>query len=213
MKTTALSAALGATLMLAPAPAKGQGADVLLNCSACHQVGPPAPQPRTPSPYPNLNGQPARYIERQLEAYLEGLRKHPQMQASAMALGEGAPAMARLYADAPAPDLVLRGTRADHAEAMQLVTRGDPARGLPSCASCHAMDPDDRARLSPRLHGLPPAYLATQLRAYADGTRASDPMGRMRSFSAVLSSAEISALAAFYGAWVPRALTETPDDE
>ena len=66
-----------AVLTLAAAPqAGGQGADVLLNCSACHTVG-PARDSAAPAPYPNLNGQSARYLERQLRAYREGLRRAP----------------------------------------------------------------------------------------------------------------------------------------
>lgn len=195
----------------APAPAAyAQGADVLLNCSSCHTVG-AAPEGRPPSPYPNLNGQPLRYLERQLQAYREGLRVHPQMQATATALGQGDAAMARLYGDAPAP--ALRAPPADRlpAEARILVEDGDWTRGLPPCASCHAMDPQDRARMSPRLHGHPAAYLERQLRAYAEGTRRSDPMGRMRAFAARLSAAEMSALAEYYAAWSARDTQEETD--
>lgn len=185
--------------------AGGQGADILLNCVSCHTLAPDPAQGTTtrmpPSPYPNLNGQSARYLEHQLRAYRLGQRQHPQMQATATALGQGAAAMARMYADAPAPRLVFREDAGDHAAAKRLVDEGDWSRGLPPCASCHALDPDDRARLSPRLHGHPAPYLSRQLRAYADGTRHSGTMGRMRAFASQLTEQEISELAAYYAAW------------
>lgn len=193
-------------------PALGQGADVLLNCSACHTVGPPR-EGAVPSPYPTLNGQPARYLERQLEAFREGLRQHPQMQATAMALGDGAGAMARLYADARAPELSRTGVAGEFPEAERLVTEGDWSRGLPPCASCHALDPSERGRLMPRLHGHPAPYLARQLRAYASGDRRSDTMGRMRAFAGRLTEAEIGALADYYAAWGAGDDDETAEED
>lgn len=193
----------------------GQGADVLLNCSACHTVGSArdaGQTARAPSPYPNLNGQSVRYLERQLWAYREGLRQHPQMQATATALGEGAAAMARMYADVPAPELEFNRSRNAFAQTERLVTDGDWERGLPSCASCHALNPNDRARLAPRLHGHPASYLAKQLRAYASGTRQSDPMGRMRAYSAKLTEAEITELADYFAAWGPNAVPSQQED-
>lgn len=192
--------------LLAASVTHAQSTDVLLNCSTCHVA---APDPEAPGTggreiYPNLNGQPARYIERQLMAYRLGLRAHRQMEQTALALGEGAGAMARLYAGAPHPDLVFQDAREDHQTALGLVEDGDWSRGLPPCASCHALAPgNDRARLSPRLHGQPEAYLDDQLRAYADGTRASDPMGRMRAYSERLTPSEISALARYFARWTP----------
>lgn len=200
--------AITLTLLL-PVMAQAQSSDVLLNCPACHRVGPERDGASAANlVFPDLNGQPARYVERQLHAFREGLRQHRQMQLTAVALGEGAGAMARLYADAPRPDL----ERDPEADSVPLVTQGDWSRGLPPCASCHALDPeDDRARATPRLHGQPETYLQAQLRAYAEGERRSDPMGRMRAFAAKLEPGEIAALAAYYASWAP-APRDTPED-
>jgi len=187
--------------------ALAQGADVLLNCTSCHTLGPPTQG--APSPYPDLNGQPVRYLEAQLRAYKLGERPHPQMQATAMALGEGAAAMARMYADAPSPKLELRGNPSTDEAALTLVETGDWPRGLPSCASCHALEPKARTRLSPRLHGQPRAYLARQLRAYAEGTRQSGQLGRMQVYAEKLGPDEIEALAAYYAAFGPKTDTQS----
>jgi cytochrome c553 len=202
---------VGMMLLAAAGSVRGQGADILLNCSTCHTVGAAATsQGRAPAPsvYPELSGQPARYLERQLLAFRTGLRQHPQMHQTAVALGQGAGAMARLYADAPMPRLARPS--GDHSEAVALVEEGDWSRGLAPCASCHGIEAEDRGRSAPRLHGQPAAYLSAQLRAYADGTRASDPMGRMRAFSARLTPAEIAAVADYYAAWSD---TGTPEDQ
>lgn len=211
--------ALLALAVLTSSPmARAQSTDILLNCSTCHTVNTTGGTAGRDI-YPNLNGQPARYIERQLDAFRDGLREHRQMSLTATALGQGAGAMARLYADAPTPHLEFRVPSGAHETALDLVNEGDWSRGLPPCASCHALDPeDDRARTAPRVHGQPEAYLGQQLRAYADGTRKSDPMGRMRAFSEVLSPDEISALARYYAAWEtppaesPRQDTEAEND-
>lgn len=213
MRTPILAVVVGAGV--AASSLFAQGADVLLNCTACHTVGPVAPASDTPrplnSPYPDLNGQPARYLERQLYAYVEGLRLHQQMQATATMLGDGDAAMARLYADAPAPELVQHRAVDGLTDAVSLIEEGDWSRGLPSCASCHSLDAAERGRLAPRLHGQPQTYLAYQLRAYADGTRQSDTMGRMRAFAGQLSGDEISQLAAYYAAWAPASLVDQTD--
>ncbi|SFQ97023.1 c-type cytochrome [Poseidonocella sedimentorum] len=193
-RTAALALAL-------PAMAQAQSSDVLLNCSACHSVGPePGGAGARARLYPDLNGQPARYLERQLHAFRDGRRQHRQMHLTAVELGEGAGAMARLYADAPRPELAPE----PGAEPVPLVNEGDWSRGVPSCASCHALEQGtDRARATPRLHGLPRGYLEAQLRAYAEGTRRSDPMGRMRAFAQRLDPGEIAALSAYYASWAP----------
>lgn len=192
--------ALFAATALSPVISTAQSADVLLNCTSCHQLA-PSSDARLPSPYPDLRGQPARYLERQLHAYREGWRTHRQMQQTALSLGQGAAAMSRAYADAPAPELSFTKQESDHSTALELIEQGDWTRGIAPCASCHTTTPDNRARLAPRLHGQPARYTNAQLQAYADGTRQSDPMGRMRAFSAPLTPSEMTALADYYAAW------------
>ena len=51
-------------------------AAALLLCAGCHgNVG----EGRAAAGYPPIAGQPAAYLERQLEAYAEGRRTHPVM--------------------------------------------------------------------------------------------------------------------------------------
>jgi len=200
----AVALAVGLTVQGAGPAQVQQSADTLLNCTACHALPPDGP-----AMFPVLNGQPADYLARQLEAYRTGARQHPQMQQTARLLGEGgALPMARMYAAAPPPRLrTPRGAFEDESTE-RLVFLGDPRRGIPSCASCHGTlraDPPGfepgLARGAPVLHGQPQTYLAQTLRDYASGARRSDPMGRMRGISAALSDHEIGALAQYYASW------------
>ena len=174
--------------------APAQSTDILLNCTTCHDG-------TATGTYPVIAGQPARYIERQLFAFRTGLRQHPQMQATAIALGDGDAARARMYADWPAPDL--QEPTGEHEVAETLIHQGDWERGIGPCADCHKVDPQGVARLAPRLEGHPRAYLSGSLRAYAEGERRSDSMGRMRAIAGQLTQAEIAAIADYYAAFRP----------
>ncbi|WP_191090100.1 c-type cytochrome [Histidinibacterium aquaticum] len=186
-------------------PAASIGQNALLSCPTCHTAA-PSDDDRI---YPILNGQPAPYIARQLEAYREGLREHPQMQATAHALGpEGAIRQAKTYGDMPRPALQRSEDFQPVPDAERLVLDGDWSRGLPPCASCHGAPASEPplveqgfAREAPYLHGQPENYLALTLEAYAEGARKSDPMGRMRAFAEQLTPAERGALAQYYSSW------------
>ncbi|ROU03775.1 c-type cytochrome [Histidinibacterium lentulum] len=186
----AVALLIALVLILWPERARAQS-NAILDCTTCHVTS--GPPPEEAALYPVLNGKPSRYIERQLWAYREDYREHPQMSATATALGEGAAAAARLYADLPP----IRVTEPE-GEAPALITEGDWERGLAPCSMCHGLEEDMRAQLAPLLHGQPRSYLAHELRAYADGTRRSDPMGRMRAYASRLTESEIGELAAWY---------------
>jgi cytochrome c553 len=199
------AAGLGA-LFLTAGPAQVQDAATLLNCTACHKLTPD----EGPAFFPVLNGQPAGYITRQLEAYRTGARQHPQMQQTARLLGEdGAGPMALMYSEARAPLLRAdRGARTGDESVEALVFYGDPERGIPSCASCHGALRDDPpgyapglARDAPILHGQPESYVAQTLRDYASGDRQTGPMQRMQQIAAALSDYEMDELASYYAAW------------
>ena len=65
-----------------------------------------------------------------------------------------------------------------------------------SCAACHGAQGEGMAAANyPRLAGLPEAYLAEQLRHFADGTRQNAIMAGM---AKPLSAADIKTLASYY---------------
>lgn len=90
-----------------------------------------------------------------------------------------------------------------------LVKRGN-GRDVPACQTCHGADGGGQAAAGfPRLAGLDAAYLARQLDDYAAGTR-TDAV--MRPIAQALSTAERTALAAYYGRLPtpPRPAADTP---
>jgi cytochrome c553 len=82
-------------------------------------------------------------------------------------------------------------------EIVRLVERGDPARGLPACNSCHSPTAGGPIE-TPSLIRQNRDYLIAQLRAYRSGERRNDIYTRMRSIAAQLTDREIDRLAAYY---------------
>lgn len=95
----------------------------------------------------------------------------------------------------------------DSAAASALYRDGDPARALPSCASCHGPDGrGDGATVTPALRAQQSAYTRVQLEAYARRSRyrSAVPSGLERTgveamydISARLSTDEVQQLALY----------------
>lgn len=161
-------------------------------CASCHGPDGVAASPA----FPSLAGQPAAATYKQLRDFATGHRVSPVMAGMAQGLEDRQMMeLAQFYASRERPDFE-PGTTGDPGDIDVLVLRGDPARGLPSCESCHAQQ---GPRGTPVLKGLPATYVATQLRAFADGSRGNDIYGLMRSVSGLLTDEEIDQLAAYYG--------------
>ncbi|QDX26152.1 c-type cytochrome [Sphingomonas suaedae] len=145
---------------------------------------------------PRLAGLDRGYMAAQLEAYASGRRRHPEMESIARALTPAQRvAVSAHYAALPydpAPRMT-GGTTA----AQTLYHRGDPARGLAACASCHGDRGDGVGAANPPLSGQPSAYLGHQLAQWRQGARRNDPEGAMQRISRALSPAESVALAAY----------------
>ncbi|RYD43767.1 MAG: c-type cytochrome [Sphingomonadales bacterium] len=101
--------------------------------------------------------------------------------------------VAAYYAALPAPPRALAKADADGAV---LFLRGDTARGLAPCASCHGANGEGDAA-NPPLAGQPAAYLEAQLAAWRTGRRNNDPLGEMRAISRRLSPSEARAVSAY----------------
>ena len=80
---------------------------------------------------------------------------------------------------------------------VRLVERGDPARRLPACNSCHGFNAGGPIE-TPTLSHQNREYLARQLKAYRSGERRNDIYTRMRSIASKLDDREIDKLANFY---------------
>jgi cytochrome c553 len=181
----------------APAFAAGSaeaGKGKSATCMACHGADGNSVNPE----WPNLAGQHAGYIVKQIKHFKAGDRQNALMTP-----------MAAILSDQDAEDLAayystqaLRPTGETEPSKLKLGERvfraGSPANGVPACASCHG----------PTGRGNPPAgyaaisgqhgtYVAAQLRAYKAGTRATDPNQMMRDVARKLSEEEIDAVASY----------------
>lgn len=163
-------------------------------CASCHGEAGVSPSPD----FPHLAGQSAAAIYKQLNDYKTGARYHEQMTPVVVPLSDkqlaavaayfaGDNAFGSLGARSPVPD----------PETDRLVRIGDPARGIPSCNSCHGSGVGGPIE-TPTLSGQHAAYLARQLDLYAAGERRNDVYQRMRAISSRLTPEERASLAEYY---------------
>lgn len=165
----------------------GRGGTLALNCTMCHGA-----RGVSSSDVPNLAGQYGEVTFKQLLDYKNGQRAHALMQGLARGLSEqDIRDLAAFYAQLPRP------APAPESEPVPgVVAVGDPMRNIAPCASCHGGI--DKKPGSPWLEGMPQAYLAAQMRAFAAGTRRNDPHGVMRNIARQMKPEEIEASARYY---------------
>jgi cytochrome c553 len=172
------------------ADAGGRGASLALaQCTMCH-----GPQGMTQSNAPNLAGQYADVVVKQLLDYKQGDRGSSIMQALAAALSErDVTDIAAYYASLPKPR---NGPIQDMDKVPPLVKTGDPIRNIAPCAACHGGI--ERKLGTPWLEGMPREYLSAQLTAFASGERHNDSHRQMRNVARGMTPTEISEVSEFY---------------
>lgn len=171
-------------------------------CGHCHGTEGFSAEPFVP----NLAGIDRLSIWKQLQDFRSGKRTSPVMQPMV------APLSPRDIADVSAYFSMLP-TFADPQDnrsfpqatepaklraAQKLVGFGDGRRGIPPCQACHG--PVAYIKGAPALSTQNGRYLLTQLQHFADGTRANDINMVMRTIARQLTTEEVEALAAYYGA-------------
>ena len=175
-------------LLPAPQPADiGSGATLALRCTPCH-----GPTGISYANSPNLAGQYAIAIYKQLRDYKSGVRTNAIMNPMAKALTDTEMRqISAYYASLPLPE----ASRLTAAPPV-IVRWGAPMRNVAPCGSCHGGI--DHTAASPWLDGEPAAYLRAQLEAFADGTRTNDINGQMRAMARGMTPTEIAEAAAYY---------------
>lgn len=163
-------------------------------CRACHGVDGNSVVPT----FPKLAGQHSTYLKKQLSDFESGGRVNPIMQPmvsslSAKDMDDLAAYFASLAA-APGsetpPEYIATGQR--------LFLSGDPGRGIPACSSCHGLRGEGNLQDTiPKLSGQHYQYIAIQLNAFKNETRANDAGALMRNATASLTAEEITALALY----------------
>ena len=188
-----------ATLMALTSHAAGDaeaGAAQAVTCAACHgQDGATAIDPS----YPNLAGQSAKYLNRQLQMFQSGERDVPLM--TAQLIGKSAQDLENLaayYASLPSKIGEAAGSDDDIKAARMIYKGGIADRGVAACAACHGPGGlgNDQAGF-PKIGGQAVGYTIAQLTAYREGLRASDEAygAMMRNVAAGLTDGQIKDLA------------------
>jgi cytochrome c553 len=176
------------------APPTRAGAAVAAGCAGCHGERGIAPNRQ----FPDLAGQSAVAIYKELHDFKSGSRVNPIMSAMVQPLSEEQIVDVSAYFAAGAPRVVESSSApVSDEDVLRLVERGDPARALPACNACHGSNSGGPIE-TPALSRQSSEYLASQLRAFKSGTRHNDIYTRMRSVAAKLSEHEVDALADFY---------------
>lgn len=165
-------------------------------CVACHgQEGRATNQ----GFFPRIAGKPAGYLYNQLVSFRDGTRQNAAMaylvdHMSDAYLREVADYFAALDLPYPAPQ-TKDGPAATLARGEQLVRRGDAARGIPACASCHGQAMTGVAPATPGLLGLPRDYILAQFGAWRTGLRRAAAPDCMGEIARRLSAEDVSAMA------------------
>jgi cytochrome c553 len=169
-----------------------RGAQLSRVCGACHGAQGLSSDPQ----FPNMSGQTAYAIYKQLHDYRSGARKNYLMSIIAAYRSDQSIAdLAVYYASRQA----LQHGSIEDSVAANLAVRGDPVRSIAACNACHLGNPGAPVE-TPNLIGQHKEYLLNQLQAFAHDTRHNDVYARMRTISTALTSDEMERLAAYYAA-------------
>ncbi len=162
-------------------------------CAACHGNDGNSVSPANP----NLAGQHADYVAKQLANFKSGERKNPVMQGMAAPLSpadiknlaayfEGQKSKTRA---AMSPELVKLG--------QQIYRGGIANKGIAACASCHGPNGAGIPAQFPRIAGQFAEYTTAQLQAFRVGERTNDPNKMMAATASKMSDQEIKAVAEY----------------
>jgi cytochrome c553 len=165
-------------------------------CNACHGAEGQA----ILGDYPNLGGQHYDYLLRQMRAFKSGERSAVLMTGQLEAMDDDMlENFAAFYAEKDEYHQVAPAG-ADVALGERIWRAGIAAQGVPACAACHGPAGAGNGPAGfPALAGQNAGYTALQLRAYRDGSRATDEgYGQMmRGIAAAMSDEDIEAVSAY----------------
>jgi cytochrome c553 len=181
---------------------RGRVVNQQLFCASCHGNTGVAPTQN----WPHLAGQKAAYTAKMLLDYQSRLRRENQGAAlmhdiAVMMTPQQMADVSAFYAvqAAPRDDGTPRPAGSGQGlTAEQLVKKGDPARLLTPCASCHGVKGQGGKLEASALAGQNPLYFTRTLLHYQSGVRANDAARGMSAFAKKLTRSEIDALAAYY---------------
>ncbi|MGQ7847751.1 c-type cytochrome [Granulosicoccus sp. 3-233] len=193
MKIWALAATLAFAWLANPAaaagdPAAGQAKAAV--CAACHGADGKAIQPS----YPNLAGQHAAYIAKQLTDYRDGNRVNALMSGQAANLtDEDIQDLAAYYAAMPKHENIAAEENLTLGE--DIYRGGITSAGIAACGACHGPAGEGNPYAAwPVISGQDAQYTSDQLKYFRSEERANDPNAMMRGVAKRMTDAEIDAV-------------------
>ncbi|MCB1744461.1 MAG: cytochrome c4 [Gammaproteobacteria bacterium] len=166
-------------------------------CAACHGADGNSTNPE----WPKLAGQHAQYIARQLADFKDGKTRSNALMAPMVAgLSEQDMADLGAYFESQASSGFFISEE-QKAAGEKVYRGGNKDTQLPACSGCHgpAGKGDGRAGF-PSLAGQHPAYIASQLNAFRNGTRSNDRARMMRDIALRITPDEIKAVSEYVSA-------------
>ena len=173
----------------------------IIPCTVCH--GKHGEGIEKPGYYfPRIGAKPAGYLFRQLVNFREKRRQYVEMNYIVAYLPnaylrEMAEYFANLRPALPEPT-VPKISKGALERAETLITKGDPATGIPACTACHGKALTGMQPAMPGLVGLPAYYVSAQLGAWRNGVRHANEPDCMGKVASRLSDDEV----AWLGVWL-----------
>ncbi len=160
-------------------------------CIACHGIDGNSPLPANP----NLSGQHAGYITKQLMQFKNGERDNAVMKGMVANLTEQDMINLGSYFEQQKQNLLFAKSNGENSLGEKIYRSGVASKGLPACASCHGPAGHGIPDLYPRLNSQHAAYTISQLNAFRLETRMNDNAMMMRTIAQKLTDKEMNAVA------------------
>ncbi|VAW75386.1 Cytochrome c4 [hydrothermal vent metagenome] len=163
-------------------------------CAGCHGVDGNSTNPE----WPNLAGQHAKYITKQLGDFKTGKTRNNGMMAGIVAAlnEQDIENLGAYFASLPGKEGAADESLVEAGQ--KLYRGGNPATGVAACIGCHGpTGSGNPAANFPSLSGQHATYVGNQLKAFKSGDRKNDAGKMMRSIAGKMSEKEIKAVSSY----------------